>query len=239
MAHGFSCRLEAFGLRWTAVKNIARAIDHTLLKPEATGADIARLCAEAREHGFFSVCVNSSLVPGALAELRGSDVLVAAVTGFPLGAMETRSKAFETARAVELGAREIDTVLAVGMLIDGRTDDVLQDLSEVVRAAGPARVKVILETCLLTDAQKQTACALAVEAGAAFVKTSTGFSSGGATLADVRLMSEAVAGRCQVKASGGIRDTATALAMLEAGASRLGTSNGIAIVKGLPAGSGY
>jgi len=153
--------------------------------------------------------------------------------------METRAKAFETARAVELGAREIDTVLAVGMLIEGRADLVLQDLNEVVRSAGPASVKVILETCLLSDAQKQTACAIALDAGAAFVKTSTGFSSGGATLADVRLMAEAVAGRCQVKASGGIRDTSTAVAMLKAGASRLGTSNGIAILKGTTAGSGY
>jgi len=221
------------------VKNLAQTIDHTLLKPDATGADIARLCAEAREHGFFSVCVNSSRVLQAVAELQGSDVIVAAVTGFPLGAMETRAKAFETARAVELGAREIDTVLAVGMLIEGRADLVLQDLNEVVRSAGPASVKVILETCLLSDAQKQTACAIALDAGAAFVKTSTGFSSGGATLADVRLMAEAVAGRCQVKASGGIRDTSTAVAMLKAGASRLGTSNGIAILKGTTAGSGY
>lgn len=221
------------------MKSLAQAIDHTLLKPEATEEDIARLCAEAREYGFFSVCVNTSRVACAAAELQGSDVRVAAVTGFPLGAMETAAKAFETARAIELGAREIDTVLAIGMLREGRTESVLRDLVEVVRAAGGTPVKVIFETCLLTDAQKLTACAIAIDAGAAFVKTSTGFSSGGATLADVRLLAGAVAGSCQVKASGGIRDTGTALAMIEAGASRLGTSNGIAIVKGLPAGSGY
>ena len=195
--------------------NIAQAIDHTLLKPDATRADILRICAEAREFGFFSVCVNSSRVSLAAEALRGSDVLV------------------------ESGAGEIDTVIAVGPLKDGDESFVLDDLAGVVEAAGRAKVKVILETCLLTDEEKLAACRIACEAGAGFVKTSTGFSSGGATIEDVGLMAAAVAGRCLVKASGGIRDAASARAMLGAGASRLGTSNGIAIVKGLTASQGY
>ena len=219
--------------------NIAQAIDHTLLKPDATRADILRICAEAREFGFFSVCVNSSRVSLAAEALRGSDVLVAAVTGFPLGAMDSAAKAFETRRAVESGAGEIDTVIAVGPLKDGEESYVFDDLAGVVEAAGRAKVKVILETCLLTDEEKLAACRIACEAGAGFVKTSTGFSSGGATIEDVGLMAAAVAGRCLVKASGGIRDAASARAMLGAGASRLGTSNGIAIVKGLTASQGY
>jgi len=219
--------------------NLARAIDHTLLKPDATRADILKLCAEAREFGFFSVCVNSSWVAVAAEALKGSEVLVAAVTGFPLGAMESRGKAFETRRAVEAGAGEIDTVIAVGHLKGGEERYVLDDLHGVVEAAGSARVKVIFETCLLTAEEKLAACVIACEAGAAFVKTSTGFSTGGATIEDVRLMADAVAGKCQVKASGGIRDAASALAMLEAGASRLGTSNGIAIVRGSASAQGY
>jgi deoxyribose-phosphate aldolase len=219
--------------------NLARAIDHTLLKPDATRADILKLCAEAREFGFFSVCVNSSWVAVAAEALKGSEVLVAAVTGFPLGTMESRAKAFETRRAVDAGAGEIDTVIAVGHLKGGEERYVLDDLRGVVEAAGTARVKVIFETCLLTPEEKLAACVITCEAGAAFVKTSTGFSTGGATIEDVRLMADAVAGKCQVKASGGIRDAASALAMLEAGASRLGTSNGIAIVRGLASAQGY
>lgn len=210
--------------------NLAKAIDHTLLKPDATRADILRLCAEADAHGFFSVCVNGSWVATAAEALAGSEVLVVAVTGFPLGAMDREAKAFETRRAVEAGAGEIDTVLAVGHLKDGDLAFVLDDLRGVVAAAGTAAVKVILETCLLADEEKIIACHLAADAGAAFVKTSTGFGCGGATTDDVRLM--ASAGRCQVKASGGIRDAGTALAMIEAGATRLGTSCGIAILSG-------
>ncbi len=219
--------------------NIAKAIDHTLLKPDATRANILNLCAEAREFGFYSVCVNSSWVSVAVEALKGSGVLVAAVTGFPLGAMDSKAKAFETRRAVECGAGEIDTVLSVGRLKSGENEEVLSDLRGVVEAAGAAKVKVIFETCLLTDGEKLTACRLSCEAGAAFVKTSTGFSSGGATIADVKLMAAAVHGKCLVKASGGIRNAEAALAMLEAGASRLGTSNGIAIVQGTSAGQGY
>jgi deoxyribose-phosphate aldolase len=219
--------------------NLAKSIDHTLLKPEARAADIEKLCREAVEHDFFSVCVNSSWVPLAASLVRGTGVAVAAVTGFPLGAMHTLAKAFETERAVADGATEIDTVLHVGRLKQGDDAYVLADLQAVVAAAGGRAVKVIFETCLLTDAEKQRACRISVDAGAAFVKTSTGFSSGGATLEDVRLMKQAVDGRCAVKASGGIRDRATALAMLEAGATRLGTSSGVAILAGETAQGGY
>ena len=219
--------------------NIARTIDHTLLKPDATRENILSLCAEAREFGFFSVCVNGSWVAVAAKALEGSAVLVAAVTGFPLGAMDSKAKAFETRRAVDCGAGEIDTVLAVGRLRAGEESYVLDDLAGVVEAAGDAGVKVIFETCLLNHEEKLAACRIACEAGAAFVKTSTGFSAGGATVEDVRLMAAAVDGRCLVKASGGIRDAASARAMLEAGASRLGTSNGIAIVRGSAAAQGY
>lgn len=211
--------------------DIARFIDHTLLKPDATEADIAQLCDEAREFGFFSVCVNSSWVAAAAERLSGSGIAVAAVTGFPLGAMDARAKAFETERAVGLGASEIDTVIAVGRLKSGDRAGVLDDLRGVVRAAGGATVKAIIETCLLDDEEKRVACRLALDAGAGFVKTSTGFGGGGATVGDVRLMADAVGGRCLVKASGGIRDAAAAVALIRAGAARIGTSNGIAIIR--------
>ena len=212
--------------------NLAAAIDHTLLRPDATRDDVRALCREAVEFGFFSVCVNSSWVSLAAKELDGTSVAVAAVTGFPLGAMDATAKAFETGCAVRAGASEIDTVMAVGRLKQGDESYVRDDLRAVVSAAEGRPVKVILETCLLTDDEKRLACQLAIEAGAEFVKTSTGFSAGGATLDDVRLMWDVVAGRCRVKASGGIRDRATALAMIEAGATRLGTSAGVAIVRG-------
>jgi len=219
--------------------NLAKTIDHTLLKPDACQADIERLCREAVTHGFFSVCVNSSWVKTARAALRGSDIAVAAVTGFPLGAMTTTAKAFETAQAIADGATEIDTVLHVGRLKQGDDAYVRDDLKAVVDAAAGRAVKVIFETCLLSEEEKIRACHLAVEAGAAFVKTSTGFSTGGATKEDVRLMFRTVDGRCQVKASGGIRDRAAALAMIEAGASRLGTSAGAAILAGETASGSY
>jgi deoxyribose-phosphate aldolase len=219
--------------------NLAKTIDHTLLKPDAKTADIEKLCKEAVEHGFFSVCVNSSWVPLAVSLVEGSGVAVAAVTGFPLGTMHTAAKAFETQQAVADGATEIDTVLHVGRLKQGDDAYVLDDLKAVVAAAGGKGVKVIFETCLLTDEEKERACRISVEAGAAFVKTSTGFSTGGATLDDVRLMHRVVAGRCAVKASGGIRDRAAALAMIEAGATRLGTSAGIAILAGEVSTSSY
>lgn len=219
--------------------NLAKYIDHTLLKPEAQQPDIEKLCKEAALHGFFSVCVNSSWVKASRAFLQGTDVAVASVTGFPLGAMSTVAKAFETEQAVADGANEIDTVIHVGRLKQGDNRYVLDDLKAVVSAAGESAVKVIFETCLLTDEEKVRACQLSAEAGAAFVKTSTGFSTGGATLEDVRLMHKSVEGRCQVKASGGIRDRAAALAMIEAGATRLGTSSGAAILAGQTATSSY
>lgn len=219
--------------------NLAKTIDHTLLKPEARRPDIEKLCREAAEHGFFSVCVNSSWVSFAAAQLQGTGAAVAAVTGFPLGAMHPHAKAFETRQAVSDGATEIDTVINIGRLRQGDDAGVLADLRAVVEAAEGKAVKVIFETCLLSDEEKVRACEISVAAGAAFVKTSTGFSTGGATLDDVRLMHRTVNGRCQVKASGGIRDRATALAMIEAGATRLGTSAGISILAGEKAAAGY
>jgi deoxyribose-phosphate aldolase len=218
--------------------SIASTIDHTLLKPDARAADIERLCAEAIEHGFYSVCVNSSRVALAARLLAGSNVKIAAVTGFPLGAMSREGKEHETRLAVRDGADEIDTVIAIGHLKDGDTTYVLNDLKAIVSAAEGCPVKVILETSLLTHEEKVLGCQLSVEAGAAFVKTSTGFAGGGATVEDVKLFRETVGFACKVKASGSIRDTATALAMIEAGADRLGTSAGVAIVNGL-AGQGY
>lgn len=219
--------------------SIASTIDHTLLKPDAREADIEQLCAEAIEHGFHSVCVNSSRVAFAARSLAGSKVKIAAVTGFPLGAMSTEAKAYETRIAVRDGADEIDTVIAIGHLRDGDTAYVLNDLKAVVSAADGRPVKIILETSLLTHEEKILGCKLAVEGGAAFVKTSTGFAGGGATIEDVKLFRETVGSSGKVKASGGIRDMATALAMIEAGADRLGTSAGVAIVTGFASQGGY
>jgi len=220
--------------------DLARYIDHTLLKPEASAADIERLCAEALEHRFHAVCVNGSRVALAAARLEESGVYVAAVVGFPLGAADSDAKRFETESVIDLGAQEIDLVLNIGRLREGDDRYVLREMRDVVEAAQTVPVKVILETCLLNEEQKRRACSLAVEAGVRMVKTSTGFSTGGATLEDVRLMRECVGPKIGVKASGGIRDTATALAMIEAGATRLGTSSGVAILRGVATeGSGY
>ena len=212
--------------------NLAKMIDHTILKADATEAAVRKLCAEAREYEFASVCVNSCHTRLVAEQLAGSDVLTCVVVGFPLGAMSTAGKVAETQVAVQDGAQEIDMVINVGAIKDGRWDFVATDIAAVVEAAKPAIVKVILETCLLTDEEKIKACQAAVAAKAAFVKTSTGFSTGGATLADVALMKKTVAGQALVKASGGIRTAADARAMAEAGADRIGTSNGIAIVTG-------
>jgi deoxyribose-phosphate aldolase len=220
-------------------QSIAQMIDHTLLKPEATSADIRKLCDEAIEHGFFSVCVNSSMVPLAAERLKGSSVAVCAVVGFPLGACLTSVKRYETVEALRAGATEIDMVLAVGALKEERFETVQNDIHAVVEAAGPRVVKVILETHLLSDSQKRKACELALAAGAAFVKTSTGFTGGGATLEDVTLMKSMVGTKAKVKASGGIRDLEKAQALIAAGAERLGTSSGVAIVKGLVATGAY
>lgn len=217
---------------------LAQYIDHTLLKPDATAADIARLCDEARAHRFWSVCVHGDRVAQAAHLLEDSPVKVAAVVGFPLGACGADAKRYETETVIDLGAQEIDVVLNIGRLKDGDDRVVFRELRDVVEAAESLPVKVILETALLTEDEKRRACALVVESGAHFVKTSTGFGGGGATVEDVRLLRECVGPRFGVKASGGIRDRAAALAMIGAGATRLGTSAGVAIVGAAPSGPG-
>jgi deoxyribose-phosphate aldolase len=213
--------------------SLARFIDHTLVRANATIRDIEKHCAEAREHKFYSVSVNGSWVIAARHFLDGSEVKVGCAVSLPLGAMSTDAKRFETEAAIDDGAQEIDVMLNVGRLKDGDDKYVLRELCDVVEAADEHTVKVILETCLLTDEQKIRACQLVVESGAHFVKTSTGFSTGGATVADVKLMRATVGPEFGVKAAGGIRDVKTALAMIEAGATRLGTSASVAIVNGL------
>ncbi len=210
---------------------IGRAIDHTLLKAEATRSDIERVCEEARTHGFASVCVNSGWIQTVAELLAGTSTLPIAVVGFPLGAMTPSAKAFEAREAIRLGAREIDMVLPIGKLKQGATDEVLEDIRAVVEASRPYPVKVILETSSLTREEKILACQLSVQAGAAFVKTSTGFGGGGATVQDIQLMRQTVGPNVGVKASGGIRTLADALAMLQAGANRLGASASVAIVQ--------
>ena len=210
---------------------LARYIDHTLLKPEATGEDIVKLCKEAIEHSFYAVCINPSYVDTAVKELQGSLVKVCAVIGFPLGATSTAAKAFEAAEAVDGGAEEVDMVIHVGALKSGNMQYVIDDLAAVVRAAKGNTVKVIIETGLLDKEEKITACRLVKESGAAFVKTSTGFGPGGATIADVQLMRETVGPELGIKASGGVRTAKEAGQMIEAGATRIGTSSGVAIIK--------
>ncbi len=215
-------------------EDIARWIDHTLLRPNATPDDVRKLCAEAREFGFAAVCVNPIYTKLAVEELRGSGVLTCVVVGFPLGATYPEIKAMEARRAIREGAREIDMVINIGALKAGDDEAVLRDIRAVVEACrdGGARCKVILETALLTDEEKRRACRLAKKARAHFVKTSTGFASGGATVHDVALMAEEVTGSgMEVKASGGIRSFADAKRMIEAGATRIGASAGVAIVE--------
>lgn len=214
-------------------KPLNKYFDHTLLKPEATSEQIDKLCAEAAKYDFYSVCVNSCYVARCTENLRGTDVKIAAVVGFPLGACTSRTKAFETEEACMDGASEVDMVLNVGMFKNGDYDYIRDDIYAVVEAAAKynAIVKVILETCLLTDSEIEEACRLSKEAGAHFVKTSTGFSSGGATTADVALMKKTVGDALEVKASGGIRDYETAMAMIEAGADRIGASASVAIME--------
>jgi len=212
---------------------LARFIDHTLIRADATLRDIEKLCAEARKHHFHSVSVNGSWVVAARHFLDGSEVKTGCAVSVPLGAMSTDAKRFETEAAIDDGAQEIDVVLNVGRLKDGDDKYVLRELCDVVEAADEHTVKVILETCLLMDGQKSRACQLVVESGALFVKTSTGYSTGGATVADVKLLRATVGPEFGVKAAGGIRDVKTALAMIEAGATRLGTSAGVVIVNGL------
>lgn len=227
---------------------LAGLIDHTLLKPEATAAQIEALCAEALEYGFASVCVNPAYVRLAARRLRRSGVAVCTVAGFPLGAALPEVKAFEAQRAIAQGAAEVDMVLNIGALKNGDLALVTRDIRAVVKVAhaAGARVKVIIEACLLTDAEKRAACQAALKARADFVKTSTGFASGGATAADVALMRRVVGPAMGVKAAGGVRDLKSAQEMLQAGADRIGASVGVKIVQesrgqkpAAPAAAGY
>ena len=218
--------------------NLEKYIDHTLLKPTATFNEIEKLCQEAIDYQFFSVCVNSGYVPFAKQILKNTDVKVCSVVGFPLGAMSPLAKIYETSQALKDGADEIDMVMNVGYFKTGQIAKVLDEITLIKRETDKKILKLILETCFLTDEQKKLACQVCVDAGADFVKTSTGFGSGGATPQDVILMRDIVAGKAKVKASGGIRDQKTALEYIALGVERIGTSNGIAIVKG-ETGSGY
>lgn len=220
--------------------NIASYIDHTLLKPEATKEQIVKLCQEAAEYKFASVCVNPAWVAVSAKELENSPVKVCTVIGFPLGASTSETKAFETKDAIEKGAEEIDMVINIGALKSGDSELVKNDIKAVVEAAtGKAIVKVIIETCLLTDEEKALASSLSKEAGADFVKTSTGFSTGGATIEDVKLMRETVGPDLGVKASGGVRSLEDLQAMVDAGATRIGASSGVQIMQGLTSNSDY
>lgn len=222
------------------MKEIAKMIDHTLLKPEATKEQIEQLCAEAKEYQFASVCVNPTWVAYASELLKGTGVDVCTVIGFPLGANTPETKAFETTNAIENGATEVDMVINIGALKNGNDSLVEKDIQAVVYAAkGKALTKVIIETSLLTEEEKVRACKLAVSAGTDFVKTSTGFGSGGATVDDITLMRKTVGPTIGVKASGGVRSAEDAKNMIDAGATRIGASSGIAIVKGLVSNSDY
>jgi len=212
--------------------SLAHYIDHTLLAANASREQLRQLCQEAQQYGFYSICVNSAHVPYVAQYLKEAPSRVCAVVGFPLGAGLSETKAFEAERAIANGAQEIDMVLNIGWLKDGLLEEVRSDIAQVLAACGSVPLKVILETCLLDDLQKEQACVICRELGVAFVKTSTGFSHQGATLEDVRLMRRVVGPDMGVKASGGVRDYATAVAMIEAGATRLGTSSGVAIVQG-------
>ncbi len=204
--------------------NLAKYIDYTLLKATATPAQIEKLCQEARQYGFFSVCVNSSYVPLVALELKGSNVKVCTVVGFPLGAMSTQGKLHETSTALAEGADEIDMVINLGLLLSGQITKVRDEIALLKQETADKVLKVIIETCYLTDDQKRLAAQLCVDAGVDFVKTSTGFGTGGATLADIQLIKEVVGDNALIKASGGIRDRETALQYIALGASRIGAS---------------
>ena len=209
----------------------SKYIDHTLLKPASTKEQLVKLCAEAKEHDFRTVCVNPCWIPLCKKELAGTDVGVCTVIGFPLGAMSTAAKAYEAADAVKAGADEVDMVINIGMLKDHEDEYVINDIAEVKKAIGDTTLKVIIETCLRNEEEKVRACGLIEKAGAQFVKTSTGFSTGGATLEDVILLKKTVGDRLEVKAAGGVRTPADLDTMIEAGATRIGTSSGISLIK--------
>ncbi|HON88296.1 MAG TPA: deoxyribose-phosphate aldolase [Spirochaetia bacterium] len=220
-------------MEWSKA-SLARTIDHTVLKAIATEQQIKELCAEAKTYNFASVCVNPCWVPLCAKELASTKVMVCTVIGFPLGANATEIKAAEAKLAVEQGAHEVDMVINIGAAKSGDWKTVEYDIREVIRAAGKATVKVIIETCYLTDDEKVKACEAAKRAGAHFVKTSTGFGTGGATVEDVRLMKKTVGDALKVKASGGIRTYHDAIKMLEAGADRIGASSSVSIISELP-----
>jgi len=219
---------------------IAKIIDHTLLKADAKKDEIEKLCAEAKQYEFASVCVNPAWIQFSSELLRGTPVKVCTVIGFPLGATTTETKAFETKDAIEKGAQEVDMVINIGALKSGDVETVSRDINAVTAAAkGKALTKVIIETSLLTEEEKVKACQLAVEAGADYVKTSTGFSTGGATIEDIALMRKTVGPSVGVKASGGVRTVEDAEAMIRAGATRIGASSGVKIVQGLKSDTDY
>lgn len=220
-------------------KELARYIDHTLLKPDATKPQVRRLCEEALQNHFYAVCVNSGMISTCNEVLKNTKIKLVSVVGFPLGACETSVKTFEAARAFNLGAHEVDMVLNISALKAGDYQFVEKEIASVVHTAGGQVVKVILETFLLTDEEKVKACELAVSAGAHFVKTSTGFGGGGATIDDVLLMKKSVAGKAMVKASGGIKNHAAAMDLIAAGANRLGTSSGVLLISDQDAFVGY
>ena len=212
--------------------NIAKYIDHTVLKATTTSQDVKKLCLEAKEYGFYSVCVNGCFVKECKELLKDSNVKIAAVVGFPLGAMTKSSKIFEAREAIENGANEIDMVINVGKLLEGDSKYVEDEIREIKEAIGENVLKVIIETCYLNEEQKMLACELSLNANADFVKTSTGFGTAGATFEDVILMKKMVGDNAEVKASGGVKSYETAEKYIELGATRLGTSSGIEIIKG-------
>lgn len=213
------------------MEELNRKIDHTILNPDARGSDVQRIIDEALRYNFYSVCVNSSFVKMVADALKGSDVHTCSVIGFPLGAMKTEAKVFEAQQAIKDGADEIDMVIHIGKLIDGDEEYIVKDIKAVKDAIGGKVLKVIIETSLLQQDEKIRACRLALEAGADFVKTSTGFSTGGATLEDIRLMKEIVGDRMKIKASGGIHSYQDAIDLIEAGADRLGASRSVDIIR--------
>ncbi len=221
------------------MKPLNKYIDHTLLKPIATKADIEKLCLEAKQHDFASVCINSYWVSYCAELLKDTDVKVCTVIGFPLGASSSNSKYHEALQAVSDGADELDMVINIGALKDRNTMQVVDDIKMVVKAAEGRVVKVIIETCLLTDEEKTLACKAAISAKASFVKTSTGFSTGGATIEDVKLMKSIVQDELEVKASGGVRSIEDMMAMIDAGATRIGTSSGVILMQGNKAEGSY
>ncbi len=218
---------------------LASYIDHTLLKPTATSADIVKLCVEAKEYSFYAVCINPVFIPLAKTELAGSAVKIATVCGFPLGAISSEQKAQEARLSIKAGADEIDMVIHIGAALEGRWEAVEADVRAVREATQDFVLKVIIETSYLSDEQKRQATEASVLGGADFVKTSTGFGPSGATKEDVKLMQNIIAGRAQIKAAGGVRSAEDAWAMIEAGATRLGTSGGVALVAGERSGGGY